>query len=148
MVETPSGVSETVPDEVPSIKQLLQRHMAGQDLDPGSVRQPIFNDGDFDSDDLEELKRFDLAEKHEYQQTLARDIETRKKNLEAAEKAIQEKKLAAKKAKQEKIDQDKGRSHESADSAGRVKEVRLNKDSDGMPTNRVGPNTDQYSREE
>lgn len=148
MIETPTGVSETIPDDTPSIKQLLQRHMAGQDLDPGSVREPVYNDGDYDSNDLEELKRMDLSEKHEFTELLKADVAERKKIIEAAEKAIQDKKLAAKKAKQEKIDQDKGRSHESADSAGRVKEERLSKDSDGMPTNREGPNSGPYSREE
>lgn len=91
MIETPRGVSETIPDDVPSIKQLLQRHMAGQDLDSSMVREPVYNDGDFDSVDLEEVKRMDLAEKHEFAAVLAQDVAERKAALEAAKTAIAQK---------------------------------------------------------
>lgn len=88
------GPSETIPDDTLSIKQILAKHVRGMILEQEDMRTPIYQDDvDFDSPDLESVKRMDLADRHEYMQMLASENSEKLQRLkEVQEKAAQAKK--------------------------------------------------------
>lgn len=149
MMETPVGVSETVPDDALTIRDILKKHLAGMKIAENEMRTPIYDSGvSHESEDLESINRMDLSEKHEYAQMLSADIAERKKNLEAVEKAVKEKMAAARMAKQKKNEREEGGSHETADQAGGATEERRSNDSVGRRSNRVPLNTALDSRDD
>lgn len=67
--EKPIGVSETVPDESLTVRQILDRYSRGL---PTGSRQPTFDsEATLDSEDLEKIKTMDLYEQEEYRTALA-----------------------------------------------------------------------------
>lgn len=95
MCETPVGVSETVPDDSFTIKQLMARHVRGMRLDDNVLRTPVWDaEATLDSPDVESLARMDLAEKHEYAEMLKADVERRKAEIEAVKAKLQADKIA------------------------------------------------------
>lgn len=91
----PQGVSETVPDDTLTIKQILAKHVRGMEIAETEFKTPVWNgDDDYDSPDLEAVNRMDLAEKHEFKEALRADIESRKARLAEAEKEAKAKKEA------------------------------------------------------
>lgn len=82
--------SKTVPDDSMSMKEIVTRFTRGQKLD-GMYREPIYDSGaNFDSQDLEALSRMDAMEMAQYQDILKQDIEGKKADLKAAEKAVKD----------------------------------------------------------
>lgn len=92
-MEVPQGVSETVPDDTLTIKQILAKHVRGMEIAETEYRTPVWNGTeDYDAPDLEAVNRMDLAERHEFTEALRADIESRKALVkEALEKAEKEK---------------------------------------------------------
>lgn len=83
-------ISQAVPDETLSIKQIYERYGKGQPLGGGHLTD-MYRDTEkptLDDPDMMELARMDLADRHEYQQKLRQDIAQRKADLKAAQEAL------------------------------------------------------------
>jgi len=93
------GPSETVPDDALTIKQIIQKHTQGMPIPPSKIREGAYNGGDFDSPDLESLSRLDLADKHEYAETLREQNEAKIAELKSAKIAADKAAKALKKPK-------------------------------------------------
>lgn len=87
------GPSETVPDDCLTIKQIMQKFVHGQPIDENRKSEQIYLGGDFDSPDLESLKRMDLAERSEYVAVLKEQIAEKKQHLKDAMAAAAAQKL-------------------------------------------------------
>lgn len=63
-VETPSGISMTVPGEGLSLKEMSERYRrTGMAPDPrGSFRPGFYGDGDLDDDDLQQVNQSDIVD--------------------------------------------------------------------------------------
>jgi len=76
-------VSETVPNDAYSIKDILEKFTRG--MDPGVTRQPGGDSGvSFDSPDLEKLRNADLYEKEEFATHLGSEMLSQKSILDKA----------------------------------------------------------------
>jgi len=69
-METPRGMSMTVPDEALTVRQIFERYVRGQPLDIHTRRTVDVPNMNFDSIDPSELARMELADKHEFLQEL------------------------------------------------------------------------------
>jgi hypothetical protein len=78
-METPRGVSMTVPDQSLTLKEILEKSLAGQDLSYWQ-RNGWYgdNDADYDSDDAEQFARMDIAEQYDYVSAVIRQEEAAK----------------------------------------------------------------------
>ncbi|WNK13172.1 MAG: hypothetical protein [Microvirus sp.] len=102
-METNVGVSETVPDDTLTIKQIMLKHVRGMQIEDSMYRTPMYDDdANFDSPDLEALGRLDLTERHEMAQQLKQqneeseaDLKTKIQAAKAAKKAERDKKSLA-----------------------------------------------------
>lgn len=95
--------SATVPDDAWTVKQLFERMAKGLPLDRGLYRVPRFEEGsNFDSPDLEELGRMELAERHEYLEALRADMREAEAQLKKDKEFVKEaEKLSKQKDPQE-----------------------------------------------
>lgn len=69
-------LSQTVPSEAISVKDLFQRLLAGIPL---PQKESIFNDGDLDSLDMEKVNNLDFSQK----QQIAKEMQARTSDLKA-----------------------------------------------------------------
>lgn len=90
-METVLGKSETVPDDTMSIKEIVERYTRGQRI-PDNMMRSTINDpnADFDSYDLEEVARQDIADRHELKTELDAKIEEHKTFLKEQKRKQQE----------------------------------------------------------
>lgn len=89
-METPKGISFTVPNEHLDLKEMAQRYRrTGVAIDPrGSMRHGVYGDDDLDGDDLEKISRADIIDQVEnlvYRKALAEQ-----EKAQEAEKALKE----------------------------------------------------------
>lgn len=82
--------SETVPDQSMSVKELMDRYARGLPL---NGKTPVYTGED---DDMPDLARMDLAEREEYAERVAQELEEIKERLNKRAKEIEDiKKLKA-----------------------------------------------------
>lgn len=78
--EPGGGVSETVPNDAYSLRDLVDRHVRGMRIDD-QLRRGSFDEGDFDSDDVEKLRDADLYEREVRRGELELAIEAAKSRV-------------------------------------------------------------------
>jgi len=71
-IETPIGVSKTLPDESLTIEQIMARHTSGLIPPIEKETSNYLDEPDFDSPDLEKLRDADLFEREMMSRDLAR----------------------------------------------------------------------------
>lgn len=103
-IETPKGVSETVPDDSYAIKDLIKKFAGG--LDPSVTKLANFNgeenEVDFDDVDMAAASRADYHEVDELQREVAARQKLLLEQMEARKKeALEAQKSAEKKARSE-----------------------------------------------
>lgn len=69
--ETRRGVSETVPNESLTIRDIVDRYIKTGGTPVGKIKNPHYYDGDFDSPDLEKVKDLDHFDLQEFREGLA-----------------------------------------------------------------------------
>lgn len=82
--ETNTGVSETVPNEAMTIRQIFDRFRKGMPLGAQERQGSFTSDGsdhDFDAPDLDKLKESDFVERDEFQEKLMQEIAEKQKHL-------------------------------------------------------------------
>lgn len=104
--EKGGGISETVPNDAMSIKEIMVRYARGMPITDQEKKEGKYAEGgNFDSPDLEALSRMDLAERSDYLELLKVEIEEKKERLKEAKKASAEAaKLDIQKSKQDRND--------------------------------------------
>lgn len=101
-MEHPSPISETVPDESMSMREIMARYTRGMRIDATLQREGSFDSGaDFDSPDLEKLRDMDLVEKDEFRAQLREDIAEFERTVEEERKTHTEKQLKKQQLSQE-----------------------------------------------
>jgi len=137
--EHPCGVSLTVPDETLSIKQIVDKHVRGQEIADQLMRQPLYDSGiygddrdsDFDSEDLEKVVQMDLAEKDELKASNKQKIA----DMQAKQKLFLEEKKKKQKAADEGTRGDRGSSGDERPTP-RAREFSRNDDEDDAQQSR------------
>lgn len=92
-MEHPKGESVTVPGEAMTVREIFDRYVRGQEIDPDQQRAGMYYDEDqnFDSPDLEQIARNWSVENQEYLQELKLDIEIKREKLNSFLKAMENK---------------------------------------------------------
>lgn len=90
-MEHPKGESVTVPGEAMTVREIFDRYVRGQEIDPDQQRAGMYYDEDqnFDSPDLEQIARNWSVENQEYLQELKLDIEIKREKLNSFLQAMQ-----------------------------------------------------------
>lgn len=97
-METPKGISCTVPAETMTIREILTKFSRGQRIDATMRRDGKFEENsDFDSEDLEAAGRLDLTDRDEVADRMREKNEAGKADLQR----LREESIARKKASQE-----------------------------------------------
>lgn len=95
-------ISQTVPDETLSIKEILDRYTSGRTIGDAVARQTSFDpNASFDSEDLEKIKHEDLFDQEERKRDLKSRIKDHEKQIEEDRK---KEKLKNDQEKQEQLD--------------------------------------------
>jgi len=77
-------ISLTVPDETLTIRQIVEKHIRGQEIADELMRTPInIEDSDFDNDDLEKVEQMDLADRENLKLSLQNSNEEKKKIIQS-----------------------------------------------------------------
>lgn len=71
--EPVSRVSETVPNEGLTVKEIVDRYIKTGGAPVGKVKNPQYHDGDFDSPDLEKVKELDHFDLQQFREGLAEE---------------------------------------------------------------------------
>lgn len=84
-MEHPKGESVTVPGEAMTVREIFDRYVRGQEIDPDQQRSGMYYDEDsnYDSPDLEQLSRSWSTEQQEYLQELKLDIDIKREALQS-----------------------------------------------------------------
>lgn len=76
--------SMTVPDETLTIRQIVDKHIRGQEIADELMRTPVnIDDQDFDDEDLEKVEQMDLADRENLKLLLQNSNEEKKKTLKS-----------------------------------------------------------------
>lgn len=105
-MERTIGESLTIPGEVLSLTEILERHRRGQRI-PGTInREVMFSTeaGNFDDPDMESVKRMDFSDKHLMSEDLKLAVAGKRKAVADAKAAIKAKEAAEKAAKRARIE--------------------------------------------
>lgn len=94
--EHPTGISQTVPNQVMTPSEMLQKFARGIPM-PGTVREPIYSD-----QELPDFDKMDFVEIQEWREENQSEIKKLQDELNAAEEEI--KKRAAKDALKKEIE--------------------------------------------
>lgn len=90
-METPVGVSVTVPDDSYTVSELLKKHSQGLALNIQKLGQfDDLGDDEYDSEDMNQFQNLDLAERKEKADKARRHIDNVKEAQKKAKKASEE----------------------------------------------------------
>lgn len=101
--ETIKGVSETVPSETMSIREIITKFTRGQRVDAEMRRDGKYEENShFDSEDLEAASRLQFSDRDEVAERFREKIDAGKADLKRQQESLAAKKLAIKQANQQK----------------------------------------------
>lgn len=83
--EFPIGASETIPNQVLTPKEMLERYTHGLPV-PTSIQEPIYSEME-----LPDFHKMDIDELHDYQENLQNEIRLNEEAIRASEEAEAEK---------------------------------------------------------
>lgn len=107
-METVKGVSETVPSETMSIREIITKFTRGQRVDAELRRDGKYEENPtFDSEDLEAASRLQFSDRDEVAERFREKIDAGKADLKRQQESLAAQKLAIKQANQQKKDSEK-----------------------------------------
>lgn len=88
--EHPVGVSQTVPDDTMSIREIVDRFVTTRRVDERLQRQGFIGDADFDDEDLEEVERMDFVDRSELAQRMRDNVDESQSKIDEYERKRKE----------------------------------------------------------